>query len=74
MTAEPLVPVPRTTLETQDLTKRFGGIYAVRRVSVSFGEGEIVGLVGANGAGKSTLLGMIAGAIRPDTGQVLMLG
>ena len=74
MTLEQLQVAPGTILETHELTKRFGGIYAVRHVSVSFAGGEIVGLVGANGAGKSTLLGMIAGAIRPDAGQVLMLG
>lgn len=61
-------------LETREVTKRFGGIYAVRQVSVGFTKGEVVGLVGANGAGKSTLLRMITGAVRQESGHVLVLG
>jgi ABC-type sugar transport system ATPase subunit len=72
LTDPPLEPTP--ILETRDVSKRFGGIYAVHHVSVSVRPREIVGLVGANGAGKSTLLRIIAGAIRPDGGHVRLLG
>lgn len=47
---------------------------AVRRVSFSVGEGEIVGLVGANGAGKTTLVKMLAGIIHPSSGDARILG
>jgi branched-chain amino acid transport system ATP-binding protein len=61
-------------LETRDLAKRFGGLVAVSRVSLSVEEGEIYGLVGPNGAGKSVLLGCISGALRPNDGAVLFRG
>ncbi len=72
-----LIPPPAaltTLLEVQDVSKHFGGIYAVRHVSLSVHAGEIMGLVGANGAGKSTLLRVIAGAIKQDSGRVSVLG
>ena len=61
-------------IETVDLNKSFGEIHAVNSVSVSMKEREIFGLVGTNGAGKSTLLRMIAGVMRPDSGEVWMDG
>jgi branched-chain amino acid transport system ATP-binding protein len=61
-------------LETQGLTKRFGGLVAVNRVSLSVDEGEILGLVGPNGAGKTVFLNCIAGMLRPDDGRVLFQG
>jgi branched-chain amino acid transport system ATP-binding protein len=61
-------------LETHDLTKRFGGLLAVNRVSLSLEEGEILGLVGPNGAGKSVFLSCVAGALRPDEGRVVFHG
>src|SRR2546426_12805491 len=47
---------------------------AVREVSFSVAEGEIVGLVGANGAGKTTIVKMLAGVIHPTSGHVSVLG
>ena len=47
---------------------------AVREVSFSVGEGEIVGLIGANGAGKTTLVKMLAGIIHPSDGDARVLG
>src|SRR3990170_8621102 len=47
---------------------------AVREVSFSVGEGEIVGLVGANGAGKTTIVKMLAGIIHPTSGRASVLG
>ena len=57
-------------LRVENLSKSFRGIKAVDNVSLRMKEGEIIGLIGPNGAGKTTLFGLIAGAIKPDHGQV----
>ena len=56
------------------LTKRFGRREAVRAVSLDVRRGEVVGLLGANGAGKTTLIKMMLGLVRPDAGEVMLLG
>ncbi|HLZ29805.1 MAG TPA: ABC transporter ATP-binding protein [Chloroflexota bacterium] len=56
------------------LTRRFGGLVAVREVSLDVFPGEIVGLVGPNGAGKTTLFRCVVGALRPTSGAVLFDG
>ena len=61
-------------LVTDELTKRFGGQLAVDHVSLEVMAGRITGIIGPNGAGKSTLLGLVAGALRPDSGTVRFLG
>jgi branched-chain amino acid transport system ATP-binding protein len=61
-------------LETKDLTKQFGGLVAVNKVSMYVEEAEILGLIGPNGAGKTTLLNAIAGLNPPTSGSVLFLG
>jgi branched-chain amino acid transport system ATP-binding protein len=61
-------------LRVEELSRRFGGVLAVRDVSFAQGRGEILGVIGPNGAGKSTLFDMIAGAIVPDTGTVTFEG
>jgi branched-chain amino acid transport system ATP-binding protein len=61
-------------LETQELTKQFGGLTAVNAVSMHIDEGDIVGLIGPNGAGKTTLVNAIAGLNPPTSGQVFMFG
>jgi simple sugar transport system ATP-binding protein len=61
-------------LETRDITKRFGGLTAVDRVSVGVSAGEALALLGDNGAGKSTLIKMISGVYAPDGGEILMEG
>jgi len=61
-------------LEVRHLSKRFGGLWALRDVSFSVGEGEIVGIIGPNGAGKSTLVNLITGHLRPTGGTVLISG
>ena len=63
-----------TVLETNNLTKRFGGLVAVNEVSMHVKEGEIVGLIGPNGAGKTTLLNAIAGLNPPTSGKVFLFG
>ena len=61
-------------LEVNALTTKYGSIAALREVSLSVGEGEVIGLIGPNGAGKTTLLGSIAGLLAPSSGSVTFLG
>jgi branched-chain amino acid transport system ATP-binding protein len=58
-------------LEVQNVTKRFGGIVALDRVSLSAEAGEIVGLIGPNGAGKTTAFNVITRLYTPEEGDVL---
>ena len=61
-------------LELQDLQVSYGGIRALKGVSIQVGEGEIVSLIGANGAGKSTTLRAISGLERAQSGKILYNG
>lgn len=61
-------------LQVRKLSKRFGGLWAVRDVSFEVAEGQILGIIGPNGAGKSTLINLITGHLRPTSGQVLIDG
>ncbi len=61
-------------LEVEDLSKYFGGLRAVDRLSFTVDEGEILGLLGPNGSGKTTVFNLIAGALRPDRGRVHFSG
>ncbi len=56
------------------LRKRYGRQIAVDGVSLEVGRGEVVGLLGPNGAGKTTVIKMLLGLVRPDAGEVLLLG
>jgi len=62
------------TLETRDLTIRFGGHVAVNRVSCTFRPGELTAIVGPNGAGKTTYFNLISGQVRPSDGSILLDG
>jgi branched-chain amino acid transport system ATP-binding protein len=61
-------------LEVRQLTKSFGGFLAVKDVSFTVAEGELLGLIGPNGSGKSTIFNLIAGALRPTAGSVRFRG
>ncbi len=61
-------------LSLQDLTKSFGGLTAVNRVSFDVEAGSIVGLIGPNGAGKTTVFNLITGNYKPDAGRILFEG
>jgi ABC-2 type transport system ATP-binding protein len=56
------------------LRKRYGKQVAVEEVSLTVGRGEVVGLLGPNGAGKTTVIKMLLGLVRPDAGEVMLLG
>lgn len=61
-------------LETQGLTKSFGGAMVVDNLTVSVARGEALGIVGPNGAGKTTWFNLITGVVRADGGRVLFEG
>ena len=61
-------------LKVNNLKKSFGGVHALKDVSLELARGEIVGLIGPNGSGKSTFVNTIAGLYRPDGGSVLLEG
>jgi branched-chain amino acid transport system ATP-binding protein len=61
-------------LEVQNVTKSFGGLNAVDNVSFSVERGELIGLIGANGAGKTTLFSVIAGNLKPTSGDIRLDG
>jgi ABC-type branched-subunit amino acid transport system ATPase component len=63
-----------TLLSIQALERRFGGVLAVADVSFDVARESIVGLIGPNGAGKSTVLSMIAGSLKPTSGQIYFDG
>lgn len=61
-------------LEVRRLSKTFGGLQAVKDVSFTLKEGEIIGLIGPNGAGKTTLVNLITGVLTATSGEVLFCG
>ena len=61
-------------LDVRGLTKHFGGLQAVKDLSFSVDEGEVVGLIGPNGAGKTTVFGLVSGFLPPDAGEITFRG
>jgi branched-chain amino acid transport system ATP-binding protein len=61
-------------LATYGLTRRFGGLVAVRDVSICLRHGELHAVIGPNGAGKTTLVNMLSGEIRPTAGRIELAG
>jgi len=61
-------------LRVSGVSKVFGGLRAVHRVSFDLAEGEILGLIGPNGAGKTTLFSVVSGFLRPDEGTIIYRG
>ncbi len=61
-------------LEVKGLTRRFGGLVAVKDLDFEVRPGEILGLIGPNGSGKSTVMKMIMGVVRPSAGSIKLDG
>ncbi len=61
-------------LETKELTRKFGDLTAVNKLSLQVNEGEVFGFLGPNGAGKTTSINMICGLLAPTSGEVMLKG
>jgi len=61
-------------LKIQDLVKNFGGIQALKGISLTLSGNELVGLIGPNGSGKTTLVNIIGGIYKPNKGQIFLNG
>ena len=61
-------------LEMNNITKTFPGVVALNNVDLKLEKGEVLALLGENGAGKSTLLKVLAGAYRPNDGEIFLNG
>ena len=61
-------------LKVKNISKRFGGIVAVKDVSFEIYEGETLGFIGPNGAGKSTVVNLLSGLFPADSGEIILKG
>ena len=61
-------------LELREITKRFPGVLANDRISISADRGKVLGMLGENGAGKTTLMNILSGLYKPDSGSILIDG
>ena len=66
--------MPERLIELRDVTKSFGRVFALGGINLRIDKGEVVGLIGDNGAGKSTLIKILAGVVRPTSGEILVRG
>lgn len=67
-------PNDNWSIETRDLTRKFGDFTAVDRITFKVGKGEIFGFLGANGAGKTTAMRMLTGLLEPTSGTAFVAG
>ncbi len=65
---------PDVLLRGREITRRWGGLLAVDRVSIELERGSVHAVIGTNGAGKSTLINILSGEIAPSAGRVELLG
>ena len=61
-------------IELREITKSYGRVFALGGVNLHVDRGEVVGLIGDNGAGKSTLIKILAGVVKPTSGEILVRG
>jgi len=61
----------KTILKVEGVSKNFGGVAAIARVSFELQEGELLGIIGPNGSGKTTLVNLLTGFVKPDSGIVI---
>jgi branched-chain amino acid transport system ATP-binding protein len=73
-TAEHNAPAGGAVIDARNLVKQFQGMTAVSGMSLTLGTGEMIGLIGPNGAGKTTLFNLIAGSLRPTSGEIWIGG
>lgn len=64
----------KTILKVQDVSKNFGGVAAIVKVSFELQKGELLGIIGPNGSGKTTLVNLLTGFVKPDSGKVIYRG
>ncbi len=64
----------QAVVETKDLTKKYGGVVALDRLTLTVGRGQILGFVGPNGAGKTTTIKILVGLARPTSGSATIAG
>jgi len=67
-------PSGTAIVQTNNLTKRFGDLWAVRNLDITVYEGDVYGLLGPNGAGKTTIIAMMLGLVYPTSGSVSIAG
>jgi len=71
------MPSPAPTdvaLNVAEVSKRFGGLVAVDKMSFTLAENEVLGLIGPNGSGKTTMMNLISGALKPTAGRIELQG
>lgn len=64
----------KTFLKVEEVSKNFGGVSAIVKVSLELREGELLGVIGPNGSGKTTLVNLLTGFVKPDSGKVIYRG
>lgn len=69
-----MIKLPDLTIETWDLSRKFGDFTAVDRINLQINSGEVCGFIGPNGAGKSTAIRMLCGILEPSSGSGQVLG
>ena len=70
----PIIETQGPILETQGITKRFGGLMALDGIDIQVKQGDLHGIIGPNGAGKTTFFNVVSGLLPPDEGEVFFRG
>src|SRR5260370_8428831 len=70
----PQLPRRNTMIETNDLTKMYGELYALNRLNLTLQQGDVYGFIGPNGAGKTTTMRILATLLNPSWGEATGCG